>query len=217
MSVMSRLRTSIYARVDRLVSQIENHDAQIEAAIREAREKVAAGKVRLARVRRDGDALAEKIASLNKAEQRWTERARAIGAGDEAKALACLRRRRACSEERESVEQAYKRHCATLEALEQSMDGAEAQLRERIQRHRLMRGRESAAEARLVTDRLNQDHLGDMEDVFDRWETRILGAEMASEDALGENIDEFERGFEQAENDESLRAELDALLQKGEG
>ncbi len=79
MSLIRRITTSITSSVDRAVSKVENHDAIIDAALRETRQAAARSRVRLERVRRDGDGLRNRHRELQTAIGRWTERARSIG------------------------------------------------------------------------------------------------------------------------------------------
>ena len=88
----------------------------------------------------------------------------------------------------------------------------EARLEEMSQRHTLMRARQSTAEALNASIQAGDDSLHRMEDSFDRWEVRILQDEMAADsDALP---DPLEHEFSSAENEQALRAELAALMEK---
>lgn len=216
MSLIKRISTSVYARVDRMVNGLENHDALVEAALRETRARVAAGKVRLERVRRDGAALSAKIEHLRQSERKWTERARQLADGDEATALECLRRRKRCEDERVQLQAEHAEHAERLVELEAGVRAAEEALGQRTQRYNLMRGRESAAEARQSLGRLSEDAALDVERIFERWETRVLESELGAEPLVGECTDRFERDLEKTETDDALRAELAALRQDKE-
>ena len=54
MKILTRLTATLGAGTDRAVARFENHDAIAAAAVRGAREAVAAARVRHARLRRDG-------------------------------------------------------------------------------------------------------------------------------------------------------------------
>ena len=96
MSLLKRLSATIVSRVDQMVSQIENHDAVVEAAIRESRQAAAKARVRLSRVRGDGEKLQKRIAELRASQTQWTERARSVAADDRDRALECMRCRNEC-------------------------------------------------------------------------------------------------------------------------
>ena len=57
MSLIRRISTSITSSVDRAVSRVENHDAIVNAALRDTQQAAARSRVRLERVRKDGRAL----------------------------------------------------------------------------------------------------------------------------------------------------------------
>ena len=87
MSLIRRISTSITSSVDRAVSKVENHDAIINAALRDTQQAAAKSRVRLERVRKDGNSLKRRYSELQQAVVRWTERARNVAGEDEAQAL----------------------------------------------------------------------------------------------------------------------------------
>ncbi|KPK40817.1 MAG: hypothetical protein AMJ69_01010 [Gammaproteobacteria bacterium SG8_47] len=210
MSILKRLSATISAQVDHMVSQIENHDAVIEAAIRDARQAAARAKVRLARVKRDGAGLKHKIASLQQAEKQWTDRARSCAATDEDKALACMQRRRECQRQMTVLQQALREHASLEERLDRDIRTAESRLSEMAQQRNLMRTRQSAAEALRSISSLDEDVAIDVNEAFERWEINVTEAELAA--GSTELTDGIEREFLDVEDKATLRAELDALL-----
>ena len=110
MSLIRRISTSITSSVDRAVSKVENHDAIINAALRDTQQAAARSRVRLERVKKDGHNLKTRHANLKQATGRWTERARKIAAEDEAKALECLRRARRADRQAEELDRRLGEH-----------------------------------------------------------------------------------------------------------
>ena len=55
MSLIRRISASITSSVDRAVSRVENHDAVINAALRDTQQAAARSRVRLERVRKEGE------------------------------------------------------------------------------------------------------------------------------------------------------------------
>ncbi len=210
MSVFKRLSTSLVARVDQMVSQIENHDAVIEAAIRNARQAAARAKVRLARVRNDGGRLRRKIAALQSEEVKWTERARASAGTDEETALECLRRRRQCQAQTAQLTEALERHEEMEQRLERDVRSAEERIGEMSQQRNLMRTRQAAAEALTSVSGVDEAAAGDIAETLERWEIQVTEAEI--EAGAAEMGDALERDFVEAEDREALRAELQALM-----
>ncbi|WP_166805087.1 PspA/IM30 family protein [Nitrosococcus wardiae] len=214
MSFFRRLSASLTARIDQVVAQMENHDAIIEAAIREARQATAKAKVRLARVRSDGERLETKLAELREAEIKWSERARRIAKEDENRALECLRRRRGCQRQRVQLEKARENHQQGEVRLVGDVREAEERVADMTQKRHLMRTRQSAAEALNSITRVDSRMDGDVADAFERWEVRITEAEY--EAGTADFLDSLEQRFADAEEQDALRAELDELLLKEE-
>ena len=223
MKLITRLSATIGAGASRAVTRFENHEAIASAAVREARERVAAARVGLAGLRRDGDERRTALAALESEEARWEARARASAAHDERDALACLERRRATRVRLEEARRALARHAALEREGGARLQSLETRLTELSGRRDALRTRAALARATEVLDTLERggDGLsGDgLSDVFDRWEIRLAGRESAelreTSAERGSTIrpddDPLERRHADAEHEASLRAEL-ALL-----
>ena len=211
MSLFRRISTSITSSVDRAVSKVENHDAIVNAALRDTQQAAARSRVRLARVRKDGQALKDRYQSLQLAETRWTERARSVAASDEAKALECLRRRKDCEKQLRALDDSIEKH----EELEVRISGQvkkiEARIGEIAQQRNMMRSRQSVAEAMRTINNIEGVSYGEIEDTFDRWEINLGETEIL----LGATTDRdpLETAFLAEEDTEELRAELEILLE----
>jgi phage shock protein A len=198
--------------LDRVVGEIENNDAVIQATLTELRRKVATAKVRLAQVQRQEAGLNRQIQQRREDEQLWGERAVAAAGTDEARALECVRRRQLCRRQAEKLEQGQQHYQLTAEKLARGVQEGEERLAEMGQKHTLMRARQSTAEALSAASQAGDDSLQQMEDSFDRWEIKILQEEMtADSDDL---LDPLDRELSNAENEQALRDELAALMTK---
>lgn len=210
MSFFRRLSASLTARIDQAVGQIENHDAIIEAAIREARQATAKAKVRLTRLHGDGERLKMKIAKLREDEIKWTERARHSAKEDERAALECLRRRRECQRRTAQLEQSWENHQQLEARLLRDVRAAEERVANMTQKRHLMRTRQSAAEALNSISCVDHRIGSDISEAFERWEVQITEAEYGA--GTAETIDSLEHRFIDAEDNDALRTELDELL-----
>ena len=76
MSLFKRFSATVYSQLDQAIGQIENHDAVVDASVREARHASAKAKVRLARVRAGGQRLRAQLQAVLESEQTWIDRAR---------------------------------------------------------------------------------------------------------------------------------------------
>ncbi len=209
MSLFKRLSATLFSHVDQAVSQIENHDAVIDASIRDARRAAAQAKVRLARVRNDGQRLHAKLKALRETEASWIERARASAENDEDTALECLRRRRECQRQAAELESTLERHGELERRLATETQDLENRVSEISQQRNLMRTRQSTAEALRSINAIDSSATIDIDDTFERWEIQITDAELAAGQA--DASDTLERQFLKVEDRNALRAELRAI------
>ncbi|MDJ0865832.1 MAG: PspA/IM30 family protein [Myxococcota bacterium] len=211
---MERFRSwtaGLISRVDWMVSQVENHEALAQSAIRDVRRAAARARVQLARVRADGERQRRERAEQHEAEHTWRERARAAAEQDETRALECLRRARRAQRRAAELERRVEEHERFEKQLAHDVATVEERLGVLETQRNLLRTRQSRAEA-LSTVR-DGAPVGDVDGLFERWETRVLEREFeggcaAGADGLG---DAFEDEFEEAEEEQALREELDAL------
>ncbi len=211
MSLIRRISTSITSSVDRAVSRVENHDAIINAALRDTQRAAARSRVRLERVRKDGHNLKTRRANLEQAVARWTERARSIAADDEAKALECLRRRKDCEKQLHSLDDSIDKHEELEARISEQVKKIEARIGEIAQQRNMMRSRQSVADAMRTINNIEGVSYGEIEDTFDRWEINLGEAEIL----LGTTTDRdpLDSEFLAEEDTAELRAELEILLQ----
>ncbi len=215
MSFIRRISASIASSVDRAVTKVENHDAIINAALRDTQQAAARSRVRLERVRKDGRHLKTRHANLEQAIVRWTERARTIAATDEAKALECLRRRKDCEMQLRNLDDSLEKHEELEARITEQVKKIETRIGEIAQQRNMMRSRQSVAEAMRTINNIEGVSYGEVEDTFDRWEinlgeTEVLMGAMSDADPL-------ESEFLAAEDTAELRAELEDLLQSDKG
>jgi phage shock protein A len=218
MSIFKRLTATFSSRVDQMVSQIENHDAVVDVAIRESRQATAKAKVRLSRVQRDGEQLRTKISQLRKEEQLWTSRARDAAQQDESRALECLRRRKVCQQQLLQLEKALSQHETLEQRLAQDIKTAENKLADMSQQRNLMRTRQSAAEALNSISGMDETVALDVAEAFERWEIKVTESEMevGAGYSVDGSYDVLEREFLDAEDKAGLQEELRQLLAEKE-
>lgn len=211
MSLIRRISTSISSSVDRAVSRVENHDAIINAALRDTQQAAARSRVRLERVRRDGHSLRTRHANLKQAVCRWTVRAKNIAADDEAKALECLRRRKDCQVQIQSLEFSIAKHDELEARIAEQVQKIEARIGEVVQQRNMMRSRQSVAEAMRTINNVEGISYGEIEDTFDRWEINLGETEILL--GASTHSDPLESAFLAEEEAAELRVELEELLQ----
>ncbi len=211
MSLIRRISTSITSSVDRAVSKVENHDAIVNAALRETQQAAARSRVRLERVRKDGHSLKTRHSNLKLAVGRWTERARSVAAQDESKALECLRRRKDCEQQMQNLEESIAKHDELEARVSEQVKKIEVRIGEVAQQRNMMRSRQSVADAMRTINNIEGVSYGEIEDTFDRWEINLGETEILMGAAT--NSDLLESTFLAEEDTAELRAELEDLLQ----
>lgn len=211
MTLLKRITATLKANVENVVDQIENQDAVVEAAVTEMRRATAKAKARLARVRHDREEMEQKIADLIKAEKQWQQRARDNAQSDEETALACLSRSKQCREKQQTLKVALARHSDAEAKLQEEVHRAEERVESMARQRNLMRSRQSAADAVKTAQEWTDQGPINVDAVFERWEGRILEAEMTSS-SIDIDIDPLEQQFAREEQKAELRAELQALV-----
>ncbi|MEM6638926.1 MAG: PspA/IM30 family protein [Pseudomonadota bacterium] len=210
MGMFKRFTTTVSASVDKAVNRIENHDAIVDAALKDAQRASATFRVRLERVRRDGRALTKRRDDAAAAAEKWATRARQVAEDDEARALDCLKRRRDCTAQIEALDVSIDEH-KTLEA---KLDAQTREIEERIRaisrQRNLMRSRASVTEAMDAMARVESQN--DLDDTFERWDIQLSESEIRSDAAA--LPDRLEREFACDEKHADLKAELADLMRR---
>ena len=214
MSLFRRITTTVTSSVDKAVSKVENHDAIINAALRDTQQAAARARVRLERVRKDGNQLKNRRNELDLAVTRWTERAKRIGTTDEAKALECLRRRKDCETQLRNLRESIDKHDALENRVAEQVKKIQERVQEISQQRNMMRSRQSVAEAMRAVHNVEGVSYGEIEDTFDRWEINLGETEILMDASTA--TDPLDTEFLSEEDTAELRAELDDLLHDDE-
>lgn len=215
MSLFKRISTTLVSRLDAAVGEIENHDALIEASIREQRKKIAAAKVQLGRIQKLHKQSLAQAAERENSALRWQDRAR--GEVDDERAMQCLARRKRDAEEASRLQGIAAEYARSEQRLLADVRQCEEQLKSIHQKHALMRARQSSAEARSAVSSAGTCQLETLETSFERWESRITESELLLGDGSEVYCDELEDSYLAGETNDALRAELDALRKDSAG
>lgn len=206
MNRMKQWTMSVTSWVDAVLAQVENHEAAVSAAIGRVRQSTARARVQLKRVERDQQCLRDRLAQEERAVEVWRRRAKS--AEDEEVALECMRRFKASERRLLQLRQRLAEHERSHKELSEGIRVLNARLCELSERKNLMRTRQSRAEAVHGMASTNGP-IVDLEDVFDRWETRVGEIEIAADCA--DPVDSFEADFDAVDESSDLRLELEEL------
>jgi len=217
MSFFKRVTLAVSTGIERMVGEIENHDAVVEAGIRESRRLYAKAKVRHARMQEDGLRLRRRLDGLRADEKAWRERALSCPATPEGeeKAIACLSRAKRSAEQAESLTDTVRRHLEVEARLGHEIEGLRQRVESMENRRQIMRSREATASAASRIRETDTGGLIDLDDTFERWEIRVTESELTT-DTLSDT-DPLESEFVAAESRAALKAELEALRRDRDG
>jgi len=217
MNFISRVSATILSGVDKTVSQIENHDAVVEASLKESQRAAAQARVRLQRVKRDGDLLLEKQKSLSQKIQHWSDRAKANHASDRQLALQCIARRKQCISEERELQAALKRHAEVEQQMVDTITSIEKRVATMSRQRNQMRSRQSAAEALRVINKVEGSNTNGIDDTFERWDLSISETEIhAGVSSTFNDADPLDAQFNAAEAQQELEDELNEFIANGQ-
>lgn len=210
MNILSRVVASVTATVDKAVTQVENHEAVVEAALKETRAAAAKARVRHARVQKDGTVLRNKLAKVVEMETTWTERAKQVAGNNEQQALQCVQRRNQCVEQIAQTQQALKNHEQLERNITHSIQQIEQRVQELNQQRNMMRSRHSAADAMRIISQIENESGSHVDDALDRWDMVITETEYMTGHVM--ETDSLHDSFVAQENQADLKADLEKLL-----
>ena len=215
MNIFSRISATFTGKLDEMVAHVENHDAVVAVALKDTRAAVAKAKVRLERVRKDGEAMRKRLDEAARMDNLWENRAKETAAEDEQKALACIARRNQCREQITQTQAALIRHEELETKVGDNVQRMEQRMCDITQQQNLMRSRQSTADAMRIINKIEGNTDNGIEDTFDRWETLITETEYSSGHIS--ETDTLDMSFVKEENTMQLQAELAELMNTKKG
>lgn len=211
MNSLRRLTATIMSSFEGVVGQLENHEALVTTAIREAEQSAGRAKAQLARVQKDGIAMRKRVEELREQGAVWEERAKRIASQDEAKAIECVRRRQRYLAQASQTEEQAVGHAKLERQLSVDLGVVQEKLNSLRQQRNIMRTRASRAEALRVVHSIDSSTIGEIDDIFDRWEARISACEMHVDSAVPSERDDLSNEFTSKEEDGELKELLRSL------
>ena len=208
MRTITRLTTSLIANFDWAVTQFENHEALVSAAIREIQHAGAKARVQLSRVRQDGEKMRSRLSDLRESDTLWEGRALSCAASDQARALECLKRRKRVKAEATELEVRLEHHARLERDLTNDLEAVDRRIEDLKRKRNTLRTRESTAEALSAMQSHDTGLITELDGVLDRWEIKVATYER--EECPPETL-QFEREFESEEENALLKLELETL------
>ncbi|MGH1427325.1 MAG: PspA/IM30 family protein [Arenicella sp.] len=221
MRLFRRISSTVLASVDKVITEVENHDAVVESMLKELKTASAECKVRLNRVMQDGKKMQEDLDKLTETEQLWTERASQLANDTDQesqnKALACLERRQKCRVQQKLLNERLAQHAIIQTQLKEQLLTIDNRFAEINDKRHLLQSQQAVAEANRVVSAATGAHSSDIDATLDRWEVSIAKMDVHASHSMQlggaphENIDELAQEFETNEANAALLAELKEL------
>ena len=206
-----RLMASISAGFEDFVTRVENHEAVAECAIDDLRKATAQVRVQQGRTAAQVKRLEDELSRVESEAERWRDRA--LRVEDEQKALECMRRAKQGDRRGEALADQLRDHRALAEDLATRQRDLEGRLADVQLKRTALSSRAARARTLKRAERCGPDET--LDSVFDRWETVVTADEYRDGVTL-EATDTLDRELAAEEDDDALRAELEAL-RAGEG
>lgn len=214
MKTLRRFTTSIISSFDSVVGQLENHEALVSSAIRDAEQAAGRAKAQFQRVQKDGVMLRHRLEEVRDGVRIWEERAKRCAESDEVKAIECLKRRETLKRQLAEVTEQTTRHATLEKQLSTDLIVVQDKLSALRQQRNILRTRQSRAEALRLVQGVDSHTIGEIDDIFDRWEASIGACEDSSRYALVDREDNLTTEFQSAEEEAHLRELLSELTGK---
>jgi len=194
MTFIKAWATRIWSGIDQVVAGLEDHDALIEAALRELAMAEHKACRELDRVRRDGVELRRRLAQERVNAKAW--RADAARQRSDAEALVLLRQARRARHRAQHLGARVEEHGSAERRLQDHATGLTERIETLKRQHHLMRTRTAQAESAPVVAL----ETAPIEELFERWDMTLSRAEH-----LGDPFDELQREEEERALYEELR------------
>jgi phage shock protein A len=214
MNTFRRWTASIVSSFESVIQQLENHEAMVNAAIREAEQNGGCAKAQLLRVRNDGKAMRQRALELTSQIESWRERAKKYAASDESKALECVKRSRRLEKRLTQLEQQEREHSALEKSLSNDLAIVEERLVDLRRQRNIMRTRQSRAEALKLLQQVDSHAVADIDDIFNRWESQVSACEIRTNVGRFED-DPLEDEIATQEEEEEARRILARIVNDG--
>jgi len=212
MNLIKRLTTSISASLDTAVNQMENHDAIVDAGIKQTRKAVARTRARVNALRQQQTVYERQQKEAKEQHALWTERAKSLAVSDQDKALQCVSRRNQFSAEVKRLANSAEQQKELIRDVDNNLQKLHSKLDDMVHKHSLMRSRQTVADVNRVVAHVGQNQ--NLNDTFERWESTVLEHELAISDVCTHDPLEFQ--LSEQENDIKLLAQLAELTKEGD-
>ncbi|MCJ8276615.1 MAG: PspA/IM30 family protein [Bdellovibrionales bacterium] len=214
MKHITKLVTTVSARFDQLVGQIENHEAIAEATLKQLKVDIREAYVQHRILLKEAETASNKLTHANELRDKWEKRAKSYGKENKEKALYCLKQFNA----QESEIEFWSEKCRELQESAKTLKTQIARFESNYQKlklqHQKLVSREKSAQMGISLSEA-KDNLatGDISDVFERWEKKVIRSEVEG-DMFQITADSESIEMDEQEEQLDLEAQLDDLIKE---
>ena len=210
MSIFKRLSLTWMSRLDDFVSEIENQEALIEAALKEHAKKVAEAKVQKHQLENQVQQYQVKCLSLEKQKADWKRRAIELAEQDKSAALECVKRSHQMTTKIETLNHNIAQYDQAINRLSSHIERGETELAQIKQKLDLLKARQMSSQAVSSSSFSEQGNIEEVHKAFEHWEKKVSVSELVN--GSHHQVDSFAQQFEKAETEQALAEELAQMV-----
>ncbi len=208
MNSLKRLYISIKGQIDHAADDFENHEALATVAIKDLQAIASKTRLQLHRICKMIEQYQHQLAEKKQQESLWTARAIKAKKQDEAKALECVKRLRQTQKQITLLEQQHEESAKQETKIQADLNMIEEQLLISKNKKEMLSVRQNRSHLQSVIQNNQFNSLDNVQQVFDRWEGRVVSAEC---EIPSPPEDSLKNSFEQEEDALELKMMLDEL------
>lgn len=214
MNLFRTLAVTFNSKVKHIANEFENHEAIATSIIKEVEHKTAKARIQLMQVKNDLIRQKNTLQKLEKDKALWNQRIKTVYPIDKKRALECAKRFKRIQEDIQNLEKQIKETQSLEKQLSLNLSKIEQQLTVLRRQKNTLSSRQNCAEALNTLQTSNPDITDEMNQLFQRWETKVTEWEIQTDHPpLEEMFDDFEEDFIKEEEKQDLQSLVDKIIQ----
>ena len=207
MNSIKRLFISVKGQIDQVADEFENHEALAELAIQDLHAITNKTRAQLHRLATLTKSYQTQLDEQQQQAYLWTQRAITAKKQDPQIALQCVKRLRDTQNKITLLEQQHQESRQQEDKVQNDLTMAQQQLSILKNKKEMLKVRENRSHLQASLQTNSPHSLDTAQQVFERWETKLVGTELETPT----EIDDLSFQFEQEEEMLALQQMLDAL------
>lgn len=209
MNSLKRIFVSIKGQIDHVADEFENHEAIAGAAIEDLQALASTTRLHLHRISKMTEQYQKQLQEQQEQARLWSERAIKAKKDDEQIALQCVKRLRQTQQQITLLEQQSQESEAQGTKIRNDLNAIQEQLQILKSKKEILAARQNRVSIQGVLQDNQGNSLKDVQNIFERWEGSVVGAEFETP----HQVDSLADTFEQEEDELALKMMLDELTE----